>query len=324
VISIRLASPLDPDGPLICPFVGPTKSSLTEPRQLTVTRILPPPPPPAVHSSSPPNKGGARSLRFETLASVRGHTRTITAEGLGFRYDASGPWLFRNVDLRLQKDPAFRLCVMGPNGAGKSTLIKVRPRTTDMAGGNAAWRTIMMTCNLDALPPFYAKLVPMRSITCKPYHHHPLRCALQVLSERLPAVEGFVAAGPTVVETFDQSFADLPDTPTALDFLTSLGTPRQAAFMACAQVGHRARAVACGARPGVRHSGERVIADSPPTRSRSHKSQTRLSGRGPVEHQRSARRPATQPHSAPLLKTLTSPAPCSRALRYAYPGGPAR
>jgi len=47
----------------------------------------------------------------------------IELRGVWFRYDADGPWVLRDVNLRI---PAgTRVGVAGPNGAGKSTLIKL-------------------------------------------------------------------------------------------------------------------------------------------------------------------------------------------------------
>jgi ATP-binding cassette, subfamily B, bacterial len=47
----------------------------------------------------------------------------IELRGVWFRYEVEGPWVLRNVNLRI---PAgTRLGVAGPNGAGKSTLIKL-------------------------------------------------------------------------------------------------------------------------------------------------------------------------------------------------------
>ncbi|MBK6857121.1 MAG: ABC-F family ATP-binding cassette domain-containing protein [Microthrixaceae bacterium] len=49
--------------------------------------------------------------------------RVVELHGVGHRYGAEAPWLFRGVDLKL--DPRERLGIVGPNGAGKSTLLKV-------------------------------------------------------------------------------------------------------------------------------------------------------------------------------------------------------
>jgi iron complex transport system ATP-binding protein len=45
----------------------------------------------------------------------------LDANGLGHRYTASGPWLFRNLDLSLT--PGEVLSVLGPNARGKTTLL---------------------------------------------------------------------------------------------------------------------------------------------------------------------------------------------------------
>jgi ATP-binding cassette subfamily F protein uup len=47
----------------------------------------------------------------------------IELHGVGHRFSAAGPWLFKGVDLAL--DPRERLGIVGPNGAGKSTLLDV-------------------------------------------------------------------------------------------------------------------------------------------------------------------------------------------------------
>jgi len=46
----------------------------------------------------------------------------IRVEGLGHRY-GDGPWVFRGLDLRLEKGD--RLALVGYNGMGKSTLLKI-------------------------------------------------------------------------------------------------------------------------------------------------------------------------------------------------------
>ena len=56
----------------------------------------------------------------------------LRAEGLGFRYDPSQPWLFRDLSFALP--PGRTLALLGPNGRGKTTLLKcladlLRPST---------------------------------------------------------------------------------------------------------------------------------------------------------------------------------------------------
>ncbi len=49
--------------------------------------------------------------------------KVVDLQGVGHRYGGGAPWLFRGVDLSL--DRRERLGVVGPNGAGKSTLLEV-------------------------------------------------------------------------------------------------------------------------------------------------------------------------------------------------------
>ena len=53
--------------------------------------------------------------------------QVVELHGVGHRYGAEGPWLFRHVDLLL--DPRERLGIVGPNGAGKSTLLRAMAGT---------------------------------------------------------------------------------------------------------------------------------------------------------------------------------------------------
>jgi ATP-binding cassette subfamily B protein RaxB len=48
---------------------------------------------------------------------------TIELRDVGFRYGASGPWVFRHCSLRVV--PGEHLALVGPSGGGKTTLLKV-------------------------------------------------------------------------------------------------------------------------------------------------------------------------------------------------------
>ncbi len=67
-----------------------------------------------------PARRGELPLHTET---PRLGDQVIELHGVGHRWGADEPWLFRGVDLML--DPRERLGVVGPNGAGKSTLLHV-------------------------------------------------------------------------------------------------------------------------------------------------------------------------------------------------------
>jgi ATP-binding cassette subfamily F protein 3 len=47
----------------------------------------------------------------------------LRCEGVGFRYGAGEPWIFRGVDWELHRGE--KVAVVGPNGAGKTTLLRV-------------------------------------------------------------------------------------------------------------------------------------------------------------------------------------------------------
>jgi thiol reductant ABC exporter CydC subunit len=57
----------------------------------------------------------------------------LEAAGLWFRYDASGPWVLRDVSLRVPG--GSRTAVVGPSGAGKSTLSALLVRFRDYERG---------------------------------------------------------------------------------------------------------------------------------------------------------------------------------------------
>lgn len=58
----------------------------------------------------------------------------LELRGLGFRYEASGPWLLDGVDLRLR--PGQAVALVGPSGAGKSTLVELAVRFRDPGRGS--------------------------------------------------------------------------------------------------------------------------------------------------------------------------------------------
>lgn len=58
----------------------------------------------------------------------------LELRGLGFRYEASGPWLLDGVDLRLR--PGQAVALVGPSGAGKSTLAELAVRFRDPGRGS--------------------------------------------------------------------------------------------------------------------------------------------------------------------------------------------
>jgi len=59
--------------------------------------------------------------RFETP--LRTDPPAIQLRGVSFRYDQTGPWVVREVDLTVPQGDF--LALMGPNGAGKSTLARL-------------------------------------------------------------------------------------------------------------------------------------------------------------------------------------------------------
>ena len=64
----------------------------------------------------------------------------LRADGLGFRFDSSRPWLFRDVTFSLA--PGRTLALLGPNGRGKTTLLKclaglLRPAAGEVHCGGA-------------------------------------------------------------------------------------------------------------------------------------------------------------------------------------------
>ena len=67
-----------------------------------------------------PARRGEMPLHVET---PRLGDQVVELHGVGHRFGADAPWLFRHVDLLL--DPRERLGVVGPNGAGKSTLLQI-------------------------------------------------------------------------------------------------------------------------------------------------------------------------------------------------------
>ncbi|WP_027344625.1 ABC transporter ATP-binding protein [Hamadaea tsunoensis] len=69
---------------------------------------------------------------------VPGPLRTgIVLEDVWFRYDHSGPWILKGVDLTI---PAGRsLGLVGRNGAGKSTIVKLLCRFYDPQRGRILW-----------------------------------------------------------------------------------------------------------------------------------------------------------------------------------------
>ncbi len=77
-----------------------------------------------------PARRGDLPLHVET---PRLGDQVIELHGVGHRFGADQPWLFRGVDLLL--DPRERLGVVGPNGAGKSTLLHVLAGRIDPAEG---------------------------------------------------------------------------------------------------------------------------------------------------------------------------------------------
>lgn len=62
---------------------------------------------------------------------------TIELRDVWFRYDPSGPWVLRGVNLTLTAGTAVGL--VGRNGAGKSTLVKLLCRFYDPVRGTILW-----------------------------------------------------------------------------------------------------------------------------------------------------------------------------------------
>ncbi|GAA2063979.1 ABC transporter ATP-binding protein [Streptomyces albiaxialis] len=70
-------------------------------------------------------------------APVRPLARGIELRDVWFRYDDSGPWVLRGVDLTVPAGAAVGL--VGRNGAGKSTLVKLLCRFYDPVRGSILW-----------------------------------------------------------------------------------------------------------------------------------------------------------------------------------------
>ena len=66
--------------------------------------------------------GYTEAARRDRVGVPRLGDLVIELEGVGHRF-GDGPWLFRDVELRL--DPGERLGILGPNGIGKSTLTEI-------------------------------------------------------------------------------------------------------------------------------------------------------------------------------------------------------
>jgi len=76
-----------------------------------------------------------RMERTEVVAVARGRgeirlappprcgERVLSCEGVGFRYAADRPWIFRGVTWELRR--GAKVAVVGPNGAGKTTLLRI-------------------------------------------------------------------------------------------------------------------------------------------------------------------------------------------------------
>lgn len=57
----------------------------------------------------------------------------LRLRGVGFRYQGSGPWVLKGLDLELKAGEWVGLC--GRTGAGKSTLLRLLPRLEDASEG---------------------------------------------------------------------------------------------------------------------------------------------------------------------------------------------
>lgn len=81
----------------------------------------------AGEGAEPGTKGwGKASIQKRFPGTPRLGEKVVDLRGVGHRYsedDSDGPWLFRDVDLLL--DRRERLGIVGPNGGGKSTLLDI-------------------------------------------------------------------------------------------------------------------------------------------------------------------------------------------------------
>jgi ATP-binding cassette subfamily B protein RaxB len=66
---------------------------------------------------------GQGGLRPNAVRAVDTLVPSLELRGVGFRYSAVNPWVFRGVDLKVEAGQ--RVAIVGPSGSGKSTLMKV-------------------------------------------------------------------------------------------------------------------------------------------------------------------------------------------------------
>lgn len=78
------------------------------------------------HTPPPPLPASAKDLDFAFTSAEFPGKRMLQVQGLGFHWNESSPWLFRNLSFELFKGD--RIAVIGPNGRGKTTLLNVIAR----------------------------------------------------------------------------------------------------------------------------------------------------------------------------------------------------